>query len=173
LQRMDEHALAGEADLTIRGHESSLDLAAGPESVVHGAPGACRVGAIEGGAVLADDEGWCGAGEGQVDGAFWVAGRLHGVSGAVLGKLHNHGVGDEAVLVLGEIPVLQRIRVPERRGGAIQVVDPRVELAGGRNAKVAVYDLNEAEGASVAVDIEGLGLDTGGLGGEPLVALLG
>jgi hypothetical protein len=39
--------------------------------------------------------------------------------------------------------------VPEWLGGAIEVVDFGVELAGGGDAKVAIYNLNESKRASV------------------------
>lgn len=102
LESVAQHAAALDVNLTLLGDDGSLDAAARPEVVVHGAPRRLGVGAVVGCAVFSTHEAGSSPGELDVDHAVVVHRRLDGVCAAIFRELDRDAIGVEGMLVLVE-----------------------------------------------------------------------
>lgn len=134
LQSGDEHSAAGQIVGLLLGGNGALDGTAGPEAMVHRAPGVLGVCSEVGGTVLANSETGRLAGEFEVHDAVRVDGGLDGVGVALLVEGDGHVVGAEGQHLLIEHEVVQGVRVPDVRALAVEVEDLRVEVRGGVDA---------------------------------------
>lgn len=89
LQSLDEESLAVEINLALRGDDCTLTFAPRPEGVSHGAPRIIDIIAVDGGAVLADDEGGRQPSDGDVNKTGFVDSGLDGVGGSIFVELNG------------------------------------------------------------------------------------
>lgn len=129
LEGMDEEAATTDIDGTLLGDDAALDVASRPEGVSHFAPWSARVCAKGADTVLADDEAWSGSRELDVDNAAGVGAGLDVVALSVLGQGNAASLGMEAIFVLVEAIVRQRVRRPQIRCVMVGVENLGVELA--------------------------------------------
>lgn len=134
LQSRDKHAAASQIVGLFFGGDGTLDRTAGPEAVVHRAPGVLGVSPKVGSTILADGETRSFASDLEVNDAVGVDGGLDGVGVALLVESDGHVVSATRAHVLIEHKVPQRIGVPDVRAIALEVEDLRVEVRGGVDA---------------------------------------
>lgn len=130
LQRVGEEPATGKVVGLLLGCDGALNLASGPESMAHGAPGVLRVRAKGCGAVLANHQAWRRASKGEVNQAVLIDSRLDGICRAVLVQGQGQIIGADRVHFLVEDVVIQGIRVPNVRGIAIGGEDLGIERDG-------------------------------------------
>lgn len=174
LQRMNELATTLEINRSLLCEERSLDLAPGPEEVLHPAPRLRGISAKVAGTVLARSKARRGLCESDVNNAALVHAALDVVGLAILRDLHGALFRLELVLIVGEGEVVEVVGGPQLGGIGLGVDDLCVELSGGADAEdVAENDLDEAELAIVGGHVEGLGLDIGRVHDLPAEVILG
>lgn len=130
LQSRDEHSTPVQIVGLLLSGDGTLDGTAGPECMVHGAPGVLGVGAKVRGAILADGESGGIAGDFEVHDAVGVDGGLDGVGVTLLIESDGQVIGAKGEHVLVEHEVLQSIGVPDVGAVALEVEDLGVEVRG-------------------------------------------
>ena len=174
LQSMTEHSPTVNLYLTFPGDDGALDAAPRPKVVVHAAPGFFGVCAIIAGSCLSTLEARGSPGEFDIDQTAVVDCSLDCVRRTVLTQLYGNTICVERVMALIEAVIRQRVTGPQERLLVIGIEELGVELhCRTCTEDIVVYDLEEANMASVRKEIEGLRLDIGVVQRLPFQVLLG
>lgn len=107
LKRVDEQALALEVNRSVLGHDAALNLTSRPELVVQPSPWMCRISSKCACPILAHHEAWRDLSELQVHIRTLVRSRLDNIALSVLAQIHRASISLEALLVLGEVEVVE------------------------------------------------------------------
>lgn len=174
LQSMTEHAPAINLDLALLGDNRALDVAPGPEVVVHATPWLFGVCAVVACSIFSALEARSSSGELHIDQTAVVDCSLDGVCRTIFAELDGDAVGVERVVSFVEAVIRQWVARPKERLLVVGVEELGVELHRcARTEDVVVDDLEEANMASVGVEVESLRLDVGVVESLPLQVLLG
>lgn len=174
LQSMAEHSPAVDLDLAFFGDERTFNAAPRPEVVVHATPRLVGVCAVVARSILPTLKARSGPSELHVDQTAVVDCSLDCVCRSIVVELDGHAVGVKGVVSLVETVVRQWVARPEERLLVVGVEELGVELHRcARTEDVVVDNLEEANVASVRVEVEGLGLNVGVVECLPLQILLG
>lgn len=136
LQGMDEEASALKVIGLVLGGDSALHGATRPESMSHRAPRILGISPKIRSPILTDDKARCLPCKCQIHQTVLVDRRLDGVRGAFLVQGQSEVVGPKGIHIGVEEVVVERVRVPDMRGIAMNGKDLSVERAGSMEASV-------------------------------------
>lgn len=128
LQSADEHSASGQIVGLLLGGQGTLDGTAGPETVVHGAPGVLGIGTKVRGTILASNEARRLAGNPHIDNAVGVDGGLDVIGVAFLIQGEGEVISAKGVHLLIEHEVGEGIGVPDMRLVTLEIEDLGVEV---------------------------------------------